>query len=220
MCMSFEASLVTGAGLALAGVGMVRKAARNDPRMLGFAIFPLVFSFHQFTEAVVWASVRHPFEGQEAFRYLYTIIAFLVWPVLTPIAAAMAETDERRRRWWFGLCAGGAALAVYLSWLLAGAYGVDLKVVGHSLAYDPGFDRPPLIVDALYLVFTVAPLTGFANRAINIFGFAVFATFLFALLENRAAWYSVWCMAAALFSFILAFAIEDQKQSAMDEAAA
>jgi hypothetical protein len=220
MCYSLEASVVAGAGLAVAGAGMVAKAARNDRRMLGFAAFPLVFSLHQFTEGAVWSSIAHPVAGDEFFRYLYTIIAFLVWPVLTPHAAAVAETDPARRRIWNGMVHCGMLLAFYLAFKLAGAQGIDVSVVRHSLAYDPLFERPPLIVDLVYVLLTVVPLVCFANRAINLFGVAVFATFIYSLIENRAAWYSVWCLAAALFSFILAFAIQRETRETMDEAPA
>ncbi len=156
--------------------------------MLGFAVFPLVFSLHQFVEGVVWWSLEHPFEGDEIFRYLYTMIAFLVWPVLTPLAASIAETDARRKRVWKWMCGCGGLLALYLGFLLAGADGIAVTVVGHSLAYDPGFDRPPLIADLAYLALTVVPLVSSDNRALRLFGATVFLTFVYSLLHNRAAW--------------------------------
>jgi len=60
---------------------------------------------------------------REFFRYLYTIIAFLVWPVLTPLAAALAEIDPRRNRVWALMTGCGILLALYLSIKLAGADG-------------------------------------------------------------------------------------------------
>jgi hypothetical protein len=205
MCYSLEASIIAGTGLAVVGVATVVKAWRYDRPMLAFACFPLVFSLHQFVEGVVWYSVAHPFEGAEAFRYLYTMIAFLVWPILTPAAAAIA--DKRRRRLWTRLCGCGVALALYLSAKLAGADGIDLRVVRHSLAYDPLFDRPPLIADIVYLALAVVPLVSLGNKALTSFGVLVFLTFVYSILENREAWYSVWCLSAAVFSLLIAYAI-------------
>jgi hypothetical protein len=136
MCYSFEASLTAGVGLGLVGYGMVAKALRRDRRMLAFALFPLVFSAQQFIEGGVWLTLRDPQDGQ-LFRYLYTLIAFCLWPVLTPYAAAYAEADPERRRLWRLMVAIGAVLAAYLTAKLALADGIALTVVRHSLAYDP-----------------------------------------------------------------------------------
>ena len=100
MCYSFEASLVASVGLATAGVNMVRKSLRLDRRMLVFAFFPLVFACHQLIEAVVWRSMEHPFDESVIFRYAYVMIAFLVWPVLAPLAALVAETNPGRKPFW------------------------------------------------------------------------------------------------------------------------
>jgi hypothetical protein len=64
----------------------------------------------------------------------------------------------------------GIILAFYLSIKLSGANGIDVSVVKHSLAYDPLFDRPPLMIDAIYVALTVVPLVCLDNRAIKIFG--------------------------------------------------
>lgn len=219
MCVSFEASLIAGSGLAALGVGSVVKARRNDPSLLLFACFPLVFSVHQFVEAVVWLSVAHPFSGQEAFRYLYTMIAFLVWPILTPAAAAYA--DPQRRKIWTSLCGLGVALSLYLSLKLALADGIDLRVSQHALAYDPLFETPPIIADLLYLALAVIPLVAQRQRALNLFGWSVFVSFVYSIVENRPAWYSLWCFTAAVFSALIIFAIRDRVDSrAFDEAKA
>jgi hypothetical protein len=215
MCYSLEASITAGLGLGLAGYGMVSKALRYDRRMVLFAAFPLVFSAHQFVEAAVWLTRNDPVAGQP-YRYVYTLIAFTMWPVLTPAAAAYAESDPERNRLWWTMGGVGIVLAAYLIAKLAGADGIDLSVYRHSLAYDPLFERPPLVTDFLYLVLTVSPLIFSQRRAINVFGVAVLATFFLALAANRPAWYSVWCLAAALFSLIIALAIEEERSSDFD----
>ena len=213
MCYSLEASINAGVGLAVVGAAMVHKALRSDRRMMGFACFPLVFSVHQFAEGVVWYSIAHPFQGDHAFRYIYTIIAFMVWPVLTPFAAAIAETTVARKRIWTAMCGFGMALALYLAVKLIGADGIDVSIVKHSIAYDPQFERPPLVVDIVYLILTVVPIVSLDNKALKLFGATVFLTFVYSILQNRAAWYSVWCMSAAVFSLIISFAIRDGARS-------
>lgn len=215
MCYSLEASVIAGIGLGTAGLGMLSKARKVDRRMLVFAAFPLVFALHQFSEAGVWWTVGDRQAGQP-FRYLYTFIAFVVWPVLTPFAAAYAETDAERQRLWRTMGGVGIVLALYLIFKLAVADGIDLTIVRHSLAYEPQFDRPPLVVHFLYVLLTVVPLIFSQRRGVALFGWAVFGTFVFALIENRPAWYSLWCLAAAVFSVMLALAIESERSADMD----
>ena len=215
MCYSLEASITAAAGLGLAGYGMVTKALRHDRRMLVFAAFPLVFCVHQLTEGAVWLTLRDWREGQ-FYRFLYTLIAFTVWPVLTPFAAAHAETDPDRRKIWRAMGGVGVLLAIYLIAKLALSDGIDLTVYNHSLAYDPLFERPPIIAHILYVALTVIPLVCSERRAVATFGVAAFVTFGLALAANRPAWYSVWCMAAAMFSLIIAFAIEKERSSDFD----
>lgn len=215
MCYSLEASIIAGVGLAVAGTAMVQKSLRHDRPMLLFAAFPLVFSLHQFTEGAVWASL-HDDAFAQAFRYIYTLIAFCVWPVLTPFAAARAEPNAQRKRLFLAMGATGAALAAWLILQLILQPGIDVFISRHSLAYWPAFDKPPLFVDGLYLMLTVVPLVASPRRGVQLFGLAVFATFVLALAQNRPAWYSLWCMAAAAMSVILALAIEEQRGTDSD----
>jgi hypothetical protein len=41
----------------------------------------------------------------------------------------------------------------------------------------------------------------------------VFLTFVYSLLHNRAAWYSLWCMSAAMFSLIISFGIRERARA-------
>jgi hypothetical protein len=48
----------------------------------------------------------------------------------------------------------------------------------------------------------------------------VLATFVYSLLHNRAAWYSLWCMSAAMFSLVVSFAIKDAAKSRFESVGA
>ena len=52
-----------------------------------------------------------------------------MWPVLTPAAAAYAESDPERNRLWWTMGGVGFVLAAYLIAKLAGADGIDLSVL-------------------------------------------------------------------------------------------
>ena len=144
MCYSLEASFAVGAALAAVGFATIRKALRSNRSMLVFAFFPAVFSLHQFIEGIVWFSLEQPFHASAVFRYSYILIAFLVWPVLAPLAAAVATTDYWWRRVWVFMFVCGLALAGYLSMKLAGADGIEATVLGHSISYVVKYQtRPP-----------------------------------------------------------------------------
>ena len=178
--------------------------------MLVFAFFPAVFSLHQFIEGIVWFSIEHPFHASAVFRYSYIFIAFLVWPVLAPLAAAVATTDHWWRRVWAFLLACGLALVGYLSMKLAGADGIEASVVGHSISYVVKYQtRPPIQVDYAYAAITALPLLFFGNKVISVIGVGVLATFVYSFLEMREVWFSVWCMTAAVFSGLFFFSISN-----------
>src|SRR5690348_2221172 len=82
--------------------------------------------FQQFIEGAVWLSVDGVID-EKIFRYLYIIIAFLLWPVLAPFASAVAEKDPRWRTARYILFALGLMLGGYLAVKLARASDVEVK---------------------------------------------------------------------------------------------
>jgi hypothetical protein len=212
MCYSLEASFAAGSALAIVGFGAVKKALRHDRSMLLFSLFPVIFSLHQFVEGFVWHSVRDA-TGDTLFRHVYIGIAILLWPLLTPLAAAVAETDPLRKRLHSAFCVSGFVLAGYLTIKLANADGIDVQPIRHSLNYFIHFDaEPPMAVAATYAAVTVIPLLIFRDRIINLFGALVGAAFFYSIVETRQAWFSVWCFTAAVFSVVLFFAIRLQEE--------
>lgn len=212
MRYSLAASIGAGCGLGVVGTLLVRRARAHDPKMIVYAFFPVVFSIHQLIEGVNWYALARPFAGGDLFLYLYSIIAFGFWPICIPLAAAVAEERRFWRPIWSGMVVCGAALAIYLWKKLAFAEGFEVSVVNHSLAYKPLFDDPPQIVFVLYVALTVLPSLLFPNRAVKAFGWLVLGSFALSVMKSRPAWYSVWCMAAAVFSLAIAFAIRKPAQ--------
>lgn len=175
--------------------------------MIVYAFFPLVFSIHQLIEGVNWYALARPFAGDDIFLYLYSIIAFGFWPICIPLAAAVAEERNVWRRLWWAMVLCGMGLSIYLWTKLASADGFEISVVNHSLADKPLFDDPPQIVFAIHVALTILPSVLFPNRGVNVFGWLVFGSFMLSVIKSRPAWYSVWRMAAAVFSLAIAFSI-------------
>lgn len=100
----------------------------------------------------------------------------------------------------------GLALAGYLSAKLVGASGIEANVLGQSISYVVKYQtRPPIQVDYAYAAITALPLSVFGNKIISAIGVGVLATFVYSFLEMREFWFSVGCMAAAVFSGLLFF---------------
>ena len=158
MCISAPISFTVSAALAAIGVATIRKAMLYDRRMLVFSLFPAIFSFHQFTEGMVWLSLSGAVDGK-FYSYAYIFVAVLVWPILTPLASALAETDPDMKRHRYAFF--GAALVVlgYLVFKLVNASGLDVKVVDHSLSYVIKYDtEPPAYAEYVYAAATLLPL--------------------------------------------------------------
>lgn len=211
MCYSLAASINAGIGLGVVGFFLVKRARAFDTRMIIYAYFPVVFSVHQLIEAVNWYATETSFHGDSFFRYLYSIIAFGFWPICIPLAAATAEQRLEWRKLWWWMVGAGVCLAIYLWAKLAFAEGLESSIVQHSLAYKPLFEDPPQAVIGAYVALAVLPSILFRNLAVNVFGWLVFGSFILSVIEARPAWYSVWCMAAAVASLSIAFAIRENR---------
>ena len=207
MCYSFSASISTGLGLGCIGTILLKSAYKQNRKMIVYAFFPAVFSFHQLIEGVNWFALQHPFKGDVIFLYGYSIIAFGFWPILIPLAAMIAEQRCFWRKIW-SLCVGtGALLSAYLWIKLALADGIDVTIVKHSLAYKPIFKDPPDIFIGAYVALSTMPSIFSKNKAVNIFGWFVLFGFIVSVIVSKPAWYSVWCMISAISSAVIAFAI-------------
>jgi hypothetical protein len=211
MCVSAEASFAVGSVLAVVGVATLRQALHYDRSMLVYSMFPLIFSLHQFIEGAVWLSVDGVID-EKIFRYLFIIIAFLLWPILTPLASAVAEKSPHWRTASFVLSALGLMLGGYLAFKLARASGVEVKDIGHSLSYVIGYDtKPPIFIKYAYAALTIIPLVTLRNRVINVMGVLVGLCFACSYFVMRDVWFSVWCLEAAIFSVLVFFSIRPTK---------
>jgi hypothetical protein len=215
MCVSPGASFVAGTVLAAVALAMVKKALRFDRSMLVFSLFPAVFSLHQFIEGGVWLSIDGLIDGR-VLRYLYIVIACLVWPILSPLGALAAETNQWLKRVWGFLLAIGLGLLVYQLIEIAEADGISAVRVGHSISYIISYrSKPPHYIDYIYASITLIPLLLFKNRMINLFGIVVTISFLCSFYAMREVYFSVWCMTAALLSTIIFFSIRKDKRTSV-----
>jgi hypothetical protein len=214
MCYSANASFVAGALLSVAAFATVQKAIRRDRSMLCFALFPAIFSLHQFLEAGVWLSLDNQNDGK-LFRYLYILIAFLVWPILSPLASLAANRDRQLRPVLWLMLSVGLATTIYLAAKVASADGIDATRVGHSLSYRVDYDlKPPMYIDYLYAISAIVPIILLNNFVIRIYGVVLWIAFLYYFIKLNEVYFSVWCMTAAILSGLIFFSIPFDKKLA------
>ena len=200
MCFSATASF--SAGTVLLGMGVLTLKAARRPREWPFAAIPLLFAIQQLIEGVIWLtfSADAPLLNT-VMTHAYSFFSHVLWPVYLPVAVLMIEPPGGRRRTLKALVLAGAAVGIYLLYVLV-VFPVVSRPTGQHVEYDsPHFFAVEVM--ALYLVSTtLSPLLS-ALRGVKVFG-------ALALLSFGAAYYfyatwfiSVWCFFAALLSTVI-----------------
>ena len=114
MCFAPEADAVVGGIILAVGVDALRHV--GSPKQLPLAALPVLFGLHQLTEAFVWWGLQgHVSESIERVAiWIWLLFAFVMLPVLLPIAVDLVESSGVRRR-VIGACAGvGLVVAIAL----------------------------------------------------------------------------------------------------------
>ncbi len=200
MCFSAEADFVSGA--VIGAIGIATLAQVDRPRELPLAVLPLAFALHQIAEGFVWRDLDTGASRSTGVAvHLYVAFAWVVLPVLAPLAIMILEPPGRRRRLISGFVVIGAMAGAYLAAAIVRG-DVSAHAVEHTIQYG-GAGRYASLATVLYVVATCgAPLlSGF--RAIVWFGIAnVVAVATFAVIQAEGLT-SLWCTWAAVVSVFI-----------------
>lgn len=199
MCFSATASF--GAAAILGGIGAMTVTKVAKPSELPLAVVPLVFAVQQGLEGMLWLTV--PF-GRSSGIWLasaFAAIALILWPVLTPIAAALVEPKRKRRRLIYTLLLPGGVVAVY-SAVTMFTHPYLAWPASRALIYVNNDPYPPALA-AAYLIAICAPPLLSSSRPLRIFGAIVLAGLAVSMLAFYESVVSVWCFFAALASVTL-----------------
>ena len=201
MCFSAEADFVSGAVIGAIGVMTLTKVEK--PRELALGVLPLAFATHQIVEGFVWRSLSDPVPhpGNGVAVYLYVVFAWVILPILAPLAILLVERDDRRRLAMWVFVALGAVSALYL---LGAVLNNDISahIAEHTIQYG-GAGRYADPITALYVIATCgAPLVS-SHRRIRWFGIAnLFAVTAIAAIQAEGLT-SAWCAWAAVVSVLI-----------------
>ena len=201
MCFSAEADFVSGAVIGVIGVVTLTKVQK--PRELALGILPLAFALHQIVEGFVWQSLSDPapHRGDGVAVYIYVVFAWVVLPILAPLAILLVERDRRRRNAMWIFVAFGSLAGVYLLGAVM-SNDITAHIAEHTIQYG-GAGKYADIATGLYVIATCgAPLVS-SHPKIRWFGVAnVFAVAVIAAIQAEGLT-SVWCAWAAVVSVLI-----------------
>lgn len=198
MCFAPEADLAAGLVVGAVGVDTLRHARRRQD--LGLASLPALFAAHQVSEAFVWWGLDDQVAWSTArvALWLYMLFAYVVLPVLVPMAVLAAEPGTRRGGPlpWFATV-GLALAATYLAAMVRGPVGVEIE--GRHLVYHTSASNGGLLA-GIYAVVVCGALLASSHRAIVAFGVVNAIAVAVLTWVASTALTSLWCLWAAVTS--------------------
>ncbi len=186
-------------------VGILTLRKVSQPKEVVFALLPLFFALHQFTQGFVWlgqAGLINPRALQIA-ESLFVFYAQGILQFLVPLAIWLLEPKGWRKTVIALLMYLGAFLTAYSLWGLS-TTPTEVSVVNGVLYYqNPMTDR--LWLGLGYVLTTCGSLILSRSIAIQLFGWLNFAALVAIYFINPYGFTSVWCLYAAVVSVLLYF---------------
>jgi hypothetical protein len=209
MCFSATASFTASAVIAGAGVISLKRSENGSQRFL--SLVPILFSMQQVVEGFVWLSFTNPQIAlyRHMLTVLFLVFAWVVWPVVIPLALAGIEKHKGRKRILYIISFIGALLTIIYMVLLY--YGfpepkIDTFHIDYYLAENPDF-FPRQNFSWVYLITTVLPFFISSNRRVWLLGLVNLTGLVIAFVFYRHALPSTWCFFAAISSMVIIYVI-------------
>ncbi len=201
MCFSAEADFAAGAVIGAIGVAALAKV--EHPRELPLAVLPLAFAAHQVVEGFVWLGREGgaPHETGSVAAAIYLAFAWVIVPILVPLAVLLVEPDRVRKRAMAPFVALGAAAGGYLLWSML-TNGITAEAAPHTIKYGGAGDLG-VLVTVLYVIATCTPPLLSSHRGIVWFGILDIAALAVIGWVQADGLTSLWCLWAAGVSTLI-----------------
>jgi hypothetical protein len=204
MCFSAGADVVGGVVIGAIGVDVLRHVGGRRRYAL-LAALPLLLAAHQLVEAFVWWGLQGdvPAAIGHLATWVYLVFAFVVLPILVPVAIMVLEPEGRRRLTMVPF----VVLGVVVSGLLLAAMvrgPVTATLADHYVGYSTDLHAGRLVV-MLYVTATCGALILSGVRDIARFGVINLVAVVLLAQLTIDGFASLWCAWAAISS--AAFAI-------------
>jgi hypothetical protein len=170
-----------------------------------FALLPLFFALHQFTQGFVWLGLNglikpralHMAEGIFVF-YAQGLLQFLV-----PLAIWLLEPKGMRRNLIAILTLIGAVLTAYTLWGLS-IQPTTVYIQHNALVYINPVTKH-FWVAMIYILTTCGSLILSSSISIQLYGMLNLIGIVLVRIFKPYAFTSVWCLYAAVLSVVLYF---------------
>ncbi|MCE6950795.1 hypothetical protein LAZ29_07615 [Cereibacter sphaeroides] len=212
MCFSATASFGAGAVLVPLGILAMAQARKTDRRFLLLAAFPALFGYQQIFEGFLWQSLDGSGGFSRTAALAFLLFAYLLWPVLTPLAAFRVEDRPALRRIFLGLAVLGGlyGLSLYAP-LLVRADWLGIGLARGSIVYESRLVYDGLVsttvLRLVYAALICMPLLACTAHGVRFFGVLVTLSVVLGFLFATYAFTSIWCYLAAAVSGYLAVAM-------------
>lgn len=196
-------NFVLSGGIGVVGVLTLRKV--SAAKEVAFALLPLLFAFHQFTQGFVWLGVNHLI-NMDALHMAETIFVFYAQgflQFLIPLAIWLLEPAGIRKNIVGILMIVGGLLAGYTLWGLS-VYPTSVSVYHNALVYSNPTTHH-LWVAFIYVLTTCGSLILSSSVSIQLYGLLNLIGITVVRIFKPYAFTSVWCIYAAVLSVVLYF---------------
>lgn len=198
-------------------VGILTLRKVSVAKEVAFALLPLLFALHQFTQGFVWLGVNHLISAR-ALHLAQSIFVFYAQgflQFLVPFAIWMLEPKGVRKSIIAALVIMGAFLTGYTLWGLA-VYPTSVYEHNDALVYvNPATHH--IWVAALYILTTCGSLVLSSSISIQLYGLLNLFGITIVRIFKPYAFTSVWCLYAAVLSIVLYFYFLERRISFLRE---
>jgi len=189
--------------IGLVGILTLRKV--STPNEVVFALLPLLFALHQFTEGFVWLGMGGHIQERAlnlaAGIFIYYAQGLL--PFLVPLAVWLIEKKEWRKKILGILTLLGLGLAVYTMYGLS-IIPSQVSVVNNTLYYNNPWTAN--YYDAvIYIITTCGSLMLSSSISVALFGVLNLIGLTLIFFLRPYGFTSLWCLYAAAISGLLYF---------------
>ena len=201
--------------IGLAGILTLRKV--STPNEVLFALLPLLFALHQFTEGFVWLGVGGHITPRalELAEGIFIYYAQGILPFLVPLSIWLIEKDGYKRKLVGMLTWIGLGLAVYTMYGLA-TVPSSVSVVNDTLYYrNPWTEN--IYDGTLYILTTCGSLMLSSSIAVQLFGVLNLIGLTVIFLLRPYGFTSLWCLYAAAISGLLYFYFVERRIAFLQE---
>ncbi len=220
MCFSATASF--SAAIVIGGVGIGSLSLCKEPKQRYLGAVPLLFALQQLAEGFVWLGFSQSsfLPHQHFFSLCFLFFAWVVWPILIPIAFYKIEPNPARKKWQKRLIYVGILSAAYSMFNMIAKHPdpsiatfhiiyITQKLYNHQLFFIPH--------QSIYFMATVLPMFLSSLRGVKVLAIANFVAVLFCFFLFQYALPSTWCFFAAFLSSIICWILWKNNQHLRSE---